>query len=189
MRPPERTLMNERVLRFRELYVINERGENLGNMDSMSALQQARQADLDLVVVNVNARPPVAKILDFGKYEYEQEKRTKESAKKSKATQLKAVRLRPGTDDHDVEVKLKNVIRFLGEGHKVKITVTFRSREITRPERGIKVLHHFAEAAAEIAMVEREPKLENRFMAMILSPKAGGSHPSPPKQQSEPQSE
>jgi translation initiation factor IF-3 len=169
-------LVNERVLRFRELVVINEQGENLGAMDARSALKLAHAADLDLVIVNPNARPAVAKILDYGKWQYEQEKREKDSAKKPRASELKAVRFRPGTNRHDLEVKLRNALRFLGDGHKVKVTVMLRSREITRPEVAREALHRFAEAAGERAVIEREPKMEGRFVVMILSPKGPGSH-------------
>ncbi len=174
MRPPERTLMNERIPRFyRELVVINEHGENLGTMDADKALALAHEAELDLVLVNQNVRPPVARIVDHGKYQYEQEKREREGKKKKTVSELKAVRMRPGTDDHDLDVKLRNVIRFLNEGHKVKCSVMFRSREITRPEMGRQALERFVQATQDIAVVEREPSVDGRFMIMILAPKPG----------------
>lgn len=165
--------MNERVLRLREVVVINERGDNLGLVDVHTAFALARTADLDLVVVNATVRPTVAKIMDYGKAQYEQEKRERESSKKSKVTEVKAIRLRPGTDDHDVETKLKNVVRFLREGHKVKMTVMFRSREITRPEMGRQALGRFIAATADIATPDSDPKLEGRSMSLVLTPRPG----------------
>jgi len=164
--------MNERLLRFRELAIINERGENLGVLDTQTALALSRSADLDLVIVNATSRPPVAKIQDFGKSQYEQEKRERIS-KKVKPSELKSIRMRPGTDDHDIETKMKNVIKFLKEGHKVKLTVMFRSREITRPERGRDALLQFIAGTADIAVPEKDPRLEGRQMHLILLPKPG----------------
>ncbi len=168
-------MMNERIFRLGELVVINSRGENLGTMDARAAYDLARKEDLDIVVVNLTARPPVARILDYGKYQYEQEKREKESSKKSTKSELKGIRLRPGTDEHDVNTKLKNAIRFLQEGDKVKVTVTFRSREITRPEMGRRVLQQFVDGAVDVAIVEKDPKMEGRMMSLILSPKPGAA--------------
>ncbi len=162
--------MNDRI-RAREIRVVDAEGNQLGIMTPNQALQIARERGLDLIEVAPQAAPPVCRIIDYGKYKYEQAKKDKDAAKQSKVADLKAIRVRPGTDDHDIEFKIKNAIKFLADGDKVKVTVMFRSREITRPEFGQKALKLFIDATAEVAVVERPPLMEGRMMSMVLSPK------------------
>ncbi|TCL35781.1 translation initiation factor IF-3 [Anaerospora hongkongensis] len=135
------------------------------------ALRVAAEQQLDLVEVAPTAKPPVCRIMDFGKFKYEQQKRDKEVKKKQKTFTLKEVKLRPNIEDHDFEVKLKNALRFLEDGDKVKVTIMFRGRELSHPELGKQVLVRMAAEVKEVANVEREPKLEGKNMIMILSAK------------------
>jgi len=131
----------------------------------------ARERGLDLIEVAPTATPPVCRIMDFGKWKYEQAKKEREAQKKQKMTEMKSVKMRPGTAEHDFQFKLKNVMKFLNEGDKVKITVIFRSREITHPEFARKSLDRLAECVAEIGQVEKSAAMEGRTMTMILTPK------------------
>lgn len=136
------------------------------------ALDMAREKGLDLIEVAPTANPPVCRIMDYGKWKYEQGKRAREAQKKQRMTEMKGVRMRPGIDEHDFQFKLKNALKFLKEGDKVKFTVIFRSREITHPEFARKSLERIAGAAEEIATIEKPPSMEGRTMTMILSPKS-----------------
>jgi len=136
------------------------------------ALEMAAQKGLDLIEVAPTANPPVCRIMDFGKWKYEQGKRDREGHKKQRMTEMKGIRMRPGIDEHDFQFKLKNALKFLQEGNKVKFTVIFRSREITHPEFARRSLERIAEASGEIATVEKFPSMEGRTMTMILGPKA-----------------
>ena len=140
-------------------------------MPGREALDMARERGLDLIEVAPTAQPPVCRIMDFGKYKYEQAKREREAQKKQRMTEMKGIKMRPGTAEHDFQFKLKNVLKFLKEGDKVKITVIFRSREITHPEFARKSLDRMSEAIAEIGWVEKPPAMEGRTMTMIVSPK------------------
>lgn len=140
-------------------------------MPGREALDLARERGLDLIEVAPAANPPVCRIMDFGKWKYEQAKREREAQKKQKMTEMKGVKMRPGTAEHDFQFKLKNVLKFLQEGDKVKITVIFRSREITHPEFARRSLDRLAEATTGISIVERPPGMEGRTMTMILSPR------------------
>jgi translation initiation factor IF-3 len=131
----------------------------------------ARERGLDLIEVAPTASPPVCRIMDYGKYKYEAQKKEREAQKKQKMTEMKGVKMRPGTAEHDFQFKLKNVMKFLKEGDKVKITVIFRSREITHPEFARKSLDRMAEEVAEIGQVEKPASMEGRTMTMILTPK------------------
>lgn len=131
----------------------------------------ARERGLDLIEVAPTAAPPVCRIMDYGKWKYEQAKREREAQKKQKMTEMKGIKMRPGTAEHDFQFKLKNVHKFLKEGDKVKITIIFRSREITHPEFGRRSLDRFALEVAEVGIVEKPPAMEGRTMTMILSPK------------------
>lgn len=162
--------MNDGI-RAREVRVIDEDGSQLGIMQLRDARRVAEEKNLDLVNVAPTARPPVCRIMDYGKFKYEQSKKEKEARKNQKVVLLKEVRMTPNIEDHDFQVKLKNVIKFLGEGDKVKVSVRFRGREITHSSIGQQVLMRLAQAAAEQAIVERFPKLEGRSMVMILAPK------------------
>jgi len=134
-------------------------------------LALAREKGLDLIEVAPTAVPPVCKIMDYGKYKYEQGKREREARKKQHITEVKGIRLKPDTNEHDFQFKLKHILRFLKQGDKVKITVIFRSREITHPEFARRALDRLAEETSELAVVEKHPGMEGRTMTMILNPK------------------
>ena len=159
-------------IRIREVRVTGANGEQLGIMQTRDALKLAEDQHLDLVEVAPKARPPVCKIMDFGKYRYEQQKRDKEARKKQKVITIKEVKLRPNIEQHDFEVKLKNAQRFIEEGNKVKVTVMFRGRELSHPELGTVILNKMSEALGDTVSMERSAKLEGKNMTMILSPKA-----------------
>lgn len=162
--------INEEI-HIREVRVTSATGEQLGIMATRDALLLAEEQHLDLVEVAPKAKPPVCRIMDFGKYRYEQQKRDKEAKKKQKIITLKEVKLRPHIEQHDFDVKLKNALRFLEEGNKVKVTIMFRGREMSHQELGRDVLHRVAERLKELVIIERDPKLEGKNMIMILAPK------------------
>ena len=163
--------INEEI-RIREVRVTDSNGEQLGIMLTKDALRLAEEQHLDLVEVAPKARPPVCKIMDFGKYRYEQQKREKEARKKQKVITIKEVKLRPNIEQHDFDVKLKNAQRFVEEGNKVKVTIMFRGRELSHPELGSEILDRLAKALGDTVNIERAAKLEGKNMTMILSPKA-----------------
>ena len=160
-------MINEQI-RDREVRLIGPDGAQLGIVSSREAMAKAQEAGLDLVKIAPQAKPPVCKIIDYGKYRYEQQKREKEAKKKQKIVTLKEVKLRPHIEDHDFYVKMKNASKFLGEGNKVKVTIMFRGRELSHPELGMAVLTRFAEELKETASIEKAAKLEGRNMTMIL---------------------
>ena len=162
--------INEEI-RAREVRVITNDGEALGIMSSRAALQAAVERHLDLVEIAPTAKPPVCKIMDYGKYRYEQQKREKEARKKQKTFDIKEVKLRPGIEDHDFDVKFKNAVRFLEDGDKVKVTIMFRGRELSHPELGEVLLTKMAKQLEDLAVIERAAKLEGKNMIMIVSPK------------------
>ena len=141
-------------------------------MATRDALRMAEEQHLDLVEVAPKAKPPVCRIMDFGKYRYEQQKREKEAKKKQKIVTIKEVKLRPNIEQHDFDVKLKNALRFLEEGNKVKVTIMFRGRELSHPELGREVLNRVSDQLKELVSIERDAKLEGKNMTMILAPKA-----------------
>ncbi|GMA51853.1 translation initiation factor IF-3 [Alicyclobacillus contaminans] len=151
--------------------VIDVDGTQLGIMNVRDARRIAEEKNLDLVNVAPTARPPVCRIMDYGKFKYEQSKKEKEARKNQKVVVLKEVRMTPNIEDHDFQVKLKNVIKFLQDGDKVKVTVRFRGREITHANIGHQLLTRLAEGAKELGAMERAPRLEGRHMIMILAPK------------------
>lgn len=165
--------VNERI-RAREVRLIDENGAQVGIVPFREALMFARDKGLDLIEVSSAANPPVCRVMDYGKYRYEQGKRDREAQKKQRMTELKGVRMRPGTDEHDFQFKLRNAIKFLKAGHKVKVTVIFRSREFTHPEFARDALNRMAEIVKEQAVgtVERPAMMEGRTMTMILAPVA-----------------
>lgn len=167
----EQQQVNE-AIRAREVRLIGGDGEQLGIQPLREALRMAQEQNLDLVNVAPQAKPPVCRIMDYGKYRYEQSKREKEARRKQKIVQLKEVRLSPSIEDHDVQTKLKNVVKFLQQGDKVKLSIRFRGREITHQDLGRRVLVRMAQEVKEISDVERQPKLEGRQMIMILTPKS-----------------
>ena len=162
--------INEEI-RAREVRVITADGEQLGIMSGRAAQQLAVERHLDLVEIAPTAKPPVCKIMDYGKFRYEQQKREKEARKKQKTFDIKEVKLRPGIEDHDFNVKYKNAVRFLEDGDKVKVTIMFRGRELSHPELGEVLLNKMAQQLKEIAVVESVPKLEGKNMIMIVAPK------------------
>ena len=159
--------MNERI-RVPEVRVIGADSEQLGVMTPEAALEQAREVGLDLVEVAANSKPPVCRIMDYGRYKYEQKKKRTGQNKKAHAATLKEVKLRPGTDLYDLQFKLNNARRFLMEGDKVKITVMFRGREMVHTYRGRKQLDSVLEHLQPLAKLENPPRMEGRFMSMIL---------------------
>lgn len=162
--------INEEI-RAREVRVVSESNEQLGVMSLKDALAMAEEQQLDLVEVAPTGKPPVCRVMDFGKFRYEQQKREKDAKKKQKVFTLKEVKLRPNIEDHDFYVKLKAAQRFLEEGNKVKVTIMFRGRELSHPELGRKVLVRVAEELKEIANMEKDAKLEGRNMTMIMASK------------------
>ena len=162
--------INEEI-RGKEVRLISSEQEQLGIVPVRDALRMAQEQELDLVEIAPNAKPPVCRIMDFGKYKYEQSKREKEARKKQKIISVKEVKVRPNIEDHDLDVKTKNALKFLTEGDKVKVTLMFRGREMAHAELGKQLLKRVAEATEEVATVERQPKVEGRNMIMILAPK------------------
>ncbi|GIP65425.1 translation initiation factor IF-3 [Virgibacillus pantothenticus] len=161
--------VNEKI-RAREVRLIDANGDQLGVKSRQEALEIAQKRNLDLVLVAPNAKPPVCRIMDYGKYRFEQQKKEKEARKKQKVINVKEVRFTPGIGDHDFETKLKNARKFLEKGDKVKAAVRFRGRAITHKELGREVLDRFAEEVKDIATVETKPKMEGRNMFMMLAP-------------------
>jgi translation initiation factor IF-3 len=161
--------INHRI-RVPQVRVVSNEGEMLGVLETSDALRRAREAGLDLVEVNPKAFPPVCKIMDFGKFKYEEKKRQGEARKRQALIELKEIKIRPKTDDHDIDFKLRHIERFLEEGNKVKITCRFRGREITHPEMAMRQLQLLVERTREIAQVEVEPRMEGRTMTLILAP-------------------
>ena len=171
--PPTRDTgprVNDRI-RAPEIRLIGADGENVGVVPPARALAMAEEAGLDLVEISPNATPPVCKIMDFGKFKYEQQKREAEARKKQKTIEIKEVKFRPGTDIHDYEVKMRNVVKFLENGDKVKVTLRFRGREMAHQELGMDLLNRVAADVAEIGKVENMPKLEGRQMVMMIGPR------------------
>ena len=164
--------INEEI-RARELRVVGPENEQIGIMSGREALALAEEQHLDLVEIAPNAKPPVARIMNYGKYRYEQQKREKEAKKKQKIVTLKEVKLRPHIEDHDFYVKMKNASKFLAEGNKVKVTIMFRGREMAHPELGTTIMQRFTESVAGYGTVEKQPKLEGRSMTMFVTAKNG----------------
>ncbi|MCC6305327.1 MAG: translation initiation factor IF-3 [Rhodobacteraceae bacterium] len=162
--------INDRI-RGLEIRLIGANGENVGIVTPTRALAMAEEAGLDLVEISPTAVPPVCKIMDFGKFKYEQQKREAEARKKQKVIEVKEIKFRPGTDTHDYDVKMRSVMKFLGEGDKVKVTLRFRGREMAHQDLGAQLLTRVAEDVKDVAKVEQMPKLEGRQMVMMIGPK------------------
>ena len=158
-------------IRVPQVRLIDDAGEMIGIMSAREALIRAYDLGLDLVEISPNAVPPVCKILDYGKYKYEQQKKANEARKKQKVVEIKEIKVRPNIDDHDYDVKMKQMKNFIGEGDKVKVTLRFRGREMAHQELGVKVLERIRNDLTELVKVEQMPKLENRQMVMVVSPK------------------
>jgi len=162
--------INHRI-RVPEVRVVAEDGSNLGVLTTEAALRRAQEVGLDLVEVNPKATPPVCKILDFGKYKYEEKKRAREAKRKQTVVEVKEIKLRPKTDDHDLDTKVRAARRFLAQGNKVKIVCRFRGREITHPERARMQLDFLVSKLEDLANVEQRPIMEARTMAVLVAPK------------------
>ncbi|MEP6827296.1 MAG: translation initiation factor IF-3 [Aestuariivirga sp.] len=163
--------MNSRI-DSRDVRLIDAEGNNVGVVPTRQALIMAEEAGLDLVEISPDAQPPVAKILDYGKFKFQEQKRLAEARKKQRIVEIKEIKLRPMIDDHDYDVKMKAAKRFFEEGDKVKVTLRFRGREMDHQELGHKLLNKVRADTVEIAKVEMEPRFEGRQIIMILSPKA-----------------
>lgn len=157
-------------IRAREVRLIDSNGDQLGVKSRQEALEIAATRNLDLVLVAPNAKPPVCRIMDYGKYRFEQQKKEKEARKKQKVINVKEVRLSPGIEDHDFNTKLRNARKFLEKGDKVKVSIRFRGRAITHKDLGRDVLERMAEECNDVSTVEQKPKMEGRSMFLMLAP-------------------
>lgn len=175
--------MNERIS-APQIRVVDEKGKQLGVLPLREALRLAQERGLDLIEIAPQATPPVCKIIDYGRYRFEQRKREREMAKKQRATDLKMVRFRPNIDEHDLEVKINRVTLFLRQGRKVRCMVWFRGREMAHTDRGAGLLNTVATRCGEIATMETPPKMEGRNMVMTMAPKGGRSSAKDEDQQS-----
>lgn len=153
------------------MQLIDESGENHGLIDLQEALDKAAEAGLDLVEVSGNAEKPVCKIMDYGKYKYQAQKKAAEARKKTKTVEVKEIKMRPNIDQHDYDVKMRAIRRFFDEGDKVKVTLRFRGREMAHQQLGMNLLHKVRNETEDFAKVELEPKLEGRQMIMVLAPR------------------
>ncbi len=162
--------INEEI-RAREIHLIDKDGANRGNVSVAEALQLAQEAGLDLVEISPNATPPVCKLLDFGKYKYQEQKKAAEARKKQKVVEVKEIKFRPMIDDHDYDVKMRSMIRFFEEGDKVKVTLRFRGREMAHQELGVKLLDRVKDDTLKVAKIEMDARFEGRQMVMVLAPK------------------
>ncbi|GAA4809020.1 translation initiation factor IF-3 [Marinicella pacifica] len=160
-------------IKIPEVRLIDQNGDQVGVMATDEALKRAEEAGLDLVEISPKARPPVCKIMDYGKFKFEQAKKQQQAKKKQKKVQLKEVKFRPNTDEGDFQVKMKNLRKFIDQGNKVKVTIMFRGRELAHRELGSQMLDRVAEEVQDEAVVEQRPaKMEGRFMIMLLAPKS-----------------
>lgn len=162
--------VNHRI-RVPEVLVVGAEGQNLGVLPTHEALRIAREQNLDLVEINPKGQPPVCKILDFGKFKYDESKKKRETKRKQTVVEIKEIKLRPKTDEHDLEFKLRNARKFLESGNKVKVICRFRGREITHPEKAREQLDEMVTATEDVAVVELRPTMEGRTMALVLAPK------------------
>ena len=172
------TRINERI-RVREVRLIDDQGGQLGIIPTVDALRMARERDLDLVEIAPNANPPVCKILDFGRYRFEQEKKLRDSKKKQKVLKLKEIRMQPKIGPGDLDTKAKHIQEFLDEGDKVKVTIRFRGRELAHTELGFDVLKEVLKRLTSAYVIEKPAAMEGKFMSMTISAKAGGNKNSP----------
>ncbi len=165
-------MINEQI-RDREVRLIGENGEQLGIMSSQEALRLAREADLDLVKIAPGAKPPVCKIIDYGKYRYEQARKEKEARRKQKIVEIKEVRMSPNIDSNDLNTKLASARKFLEKGNRVKVSLRFRGREMAHMQQSRHILEEFADAISDIAVIEKPIKQEGRCLTMFLAKKEG----------------
>jgi translation initiation factor IF-3 len=164
--------VNERI-RAREVRLIDEAGAQMGIMPVHEALRIARERELDLIEVAPTAQPPVCRIMDYGKHKYEQAKREREARKRQKATEVRLLRMKPQIGVHDLAIKLRKLRELLAEGNKVRVSLRFRGREMSRPELGTELLGRIAQELADVAQVEEKPRLEGRMMSMMVTSKPG----------------
>jgi translation initiation factor IF-3 len=168
--PKDGPRVNEEI-RVREVQLIDQTGHNLGPVEIQIALDKAREAGLDLVEIAPNSSPPVCKILDYGKYKYQAQKKAAEARKKQKVVEVKEIKLRPMIDDHDYDVKMRSMQRFFEDGDKVKVTLRFRGREMAHQELGYQLLNRVKDDTSKVAKVEQEPRFEGRQVVMVLAPR------------------
>lgn len=166
--------INEEII-DKEIRVISDEGEQLGIMSAEEALKIAEERELDLVKISPMAKPPVCKIMDYGKFRFEQSKREKEAKKNQHVMEVKEIRMSPGIGENDLNTKLKSALKFLADGDRVKVSIRFRGREMAHTNLGEQILRGFAEKCSEIANLDKEPKLEGRNMSMFLSPKSAAA--------------
>ena len=175
MRPrrdvPQDGVRRNEMIRAREVRVIGADGEQLGILQRNEAIALAKEAGLDLVEVAATADPPVCRVMDYGKFKYETQKKKQEAKKRQTVVQIKEIKVRPKTDDHDYETKLRHIRRFLEDGDRCKVTVFFRGREIVHKDRGISILERVVQDLADVAKVDQEPRAEGRTLQMLLVPK------------------
>lgn len=169
-RAPPGPRMNEDI-RVPEVRLIDQTGQNVGVVATAVAMARAGEAGLDLVEISPDSNPPVAKILDYGKFKYQEQKKAAEARKRQKIVEVKEIKLRPGIDDHDYDVKMRSIRRFFDEGDKVKVTLRFRGRELSHQELGWQVLQRVKADTEPVAKVESEPRMEGRQMVMVLAPR------------------
>ncbi|NJO23047.1 MAG: translation initiation factor IF-3 [Sphingomonadales bacterium] len=169
-REPSGPRMNE-AIRSKEVRLIDETGENVGVVSYEDAMARATAASLDLVEISPDANPPVCKILDYGKFKYQEQKKAAEARKRQKIVEIKEIKMRPSIDDHDYDVKMRSMKRFFDEGDKVKVTLRFRGREMAHQELGYQLLQRVKGDIEPLAKVEAEPRLEGRQMVMVLAPR------------------
>ena len=169
-REPSGPKINDQI-RAREVRLIDETGQNVGVVARFDAQERATAAGLDLVEISPDAEPPVCKILDYGKYKYQEQKKAAEARKSQKIVEIKEIKMRPSIDDHDYDVKIKSMRRFFEEGDKVKVTLRFRGREMAHMQLGMQVLQRVKAELGDTVIVESEPRLEGRQMVMVLAPK------------------
>ncbi|OJF95748.1 translation initiation factor IF-3 [Alkalibacterium sp. 20] len=163
-------IVNDRI-RTNEVRLIGKDGEQIGVIQTKEAMRLAEEARMDLVLVSPNAKPPVARIMDYGKFRYEQQKKEREARKNQKVVNIKEIRLSPTIDDHDFNTKLRNARKFLEKGDKVKVSIRFRGRAITHKELGRVVLERMADEASDISVIESKAKMDGRSMFLMLAPK------------------
>ncbi|MGI9281930.1 MAG: translation initiation factor IF-3 [Endozoicomonas sp.] len=169
-RRPQKAPINENI-RAKEVRLIGADGSQVGVVDTRDALSMAQEAGLDLVEINATSEPPVCKILDYGKHQYEQKKQKAAAKKKQVQTQVKEVKFRPGTEDGDYQVKLRNLVRFLTEGNKAKVSLRFRGREMAHQQLGMELMRRVEKDLEELGTVEQHPKMEGRQLIMVIAPK------------------
>lgn len=170
-RRPEKRMRVNQMIRASEVRVIDDQGRQLGILSLAEAISEAQQRNLDLIEVAPQADPPVCRIMDYGKFRYEQQKKEKESQKKSRQVEIKTIRVRPNTDDHDLAFKMRHARKFLGRGRKVKFNVIFRGPELRHTQIGRRQLEYFARECSDLAEVDQSPRMEHRNMTMLLTPR------------------